>query len=261
MNRTVDNVTLFNVREQALTVFCADRQKVGARRIVIVSRQAHCFPMIDITHIHHLFYYNIHSHNMQEFTEGPSGTPVPTGCRRFVQKGPSGTPVPTGCRRFVQKGPSGTPVPTARREVVRNSQQKSLPCVKGGGFLRSKKTEGLSHTSRTTNNPPVSAFAEPAPFTQGGLGGSREGAENKKPEAEASGFFYSGFTDDARITRCAACSEPPDPPPKRGSAEPPRSRRSHRSPGSLPCLPRSPESVRHRYRRTHPWSHPYRPPP
>ena len=54
------------------------------------------------------------------------------------------------------------------------SKRKSLPCVKGGGFLRSKKTEGLSRIFRTvTSNPPVSACAEPAPFTQGGLNGSR----------------------------------------------------------------------------------------
>ena len=41
--------------------------------------------------------------------------------------------------------------------------------------MRSKKTEGLSRIFRTvTSNPPVSACAEPAPFTQGGLNGSRE---------------------------------------------------------------------------------------
>ena len=39
--------------------------------------------------------------------------------------------------------------------------------AKGGGFLRSKKTEGLENTYRTPNNPPVSASAEPAPFTRG----------------------------------------------------------------------------------------------
>ena len=62
----------------------------------------------------------------------------------------------------------------AREYFCRNGRREQrLPCAKGGGFLRSKKTEGLENTSRTTNNPPVSAFAEPAPFTQGGLGGCR----------------------------------------------------------------------------------------
>ena len=51
--------------------------------------------------------------------------------------------------------------------------------VKGGGFLRSKKTEGLVNTYRTPNNPPVSAYAEPAPFTQGGLGGCRGLVQNE----------------------------------------------------------------------------------
>ena len=41
----------------------------------------------------------------------------------------------------------------------------SLPCVKGGGFLRSKKTEGLLRVAKLQS---PTAYGG-APFTQGGL--------------------------------------------------------------------------------------------
>ena len=49
-------------------------------------------------------------------------------------------------------------------QEIPGGEQQCLPCVKGGGFCRRQKTEGLSFSGNY--NPPVSFAA--SPLTQGG---------------------------------------------------------------------------------------------